>query len=1037
MRLSGRCFVVLALAASFFFLPSRAEAQYFGRNKVQWENFNFKTLHTEHFDIYYYDREKDVVEDIGRMAERWYSRLSRVFNHQFARKPIVLYANSADFQQTTTTQGLIGEGTGGFTDAFQNRVVLPLTGTYAENDHVLGHEMVHVFQYDIANTSRNTYTGSQRSSRRFDLESLPLWLVEGMAEYFSKGRIDALTAMWIRDATNHDRLPDLRKLSTDPRYFPYRYGEALMAYLGGRYGDDQVIRYFLVSGVYGPEEAFIRVFNAPAKQIFANWQASARELYEPVFLSRPETLGTAVLGKKRTKGHLNVAPSISPDGKSIAFLSTRNFFSIDLFVADSATGETIQKIVSSDGDPHFDSLRFIDSSGSWSPDSKKLAFVVYEKGDNRLAIVDVASRKVEQRLKIPGIDALTNPAWSSDGHTIAFSGQATGVTDLFTYDLTSGQVRRLTNDKYADLQPAWSPDGRTLAFVSDRGAGTSFDQLRYDDMHLATIDVASGAIKTLSIFNNTKHINPQFAPDGQSIYFIANAQGIPDVFRYSLGDGSVSRLTRVSTGVSGITELSPAMTVASQTGQIAFSLYENDDYNIYELPASTAGETVPAAVAAAGEATRASLLPPMRAASSNNYTSYLGRPEEGLPPTTSSFSTTGYDSRFHLTYLGPPSFGIGADRFGYGAGGTISAAFSDVLGKQNIGFTIQGGGSSGGGSFTDQLGADVFYLNQQHRTNWGAEASHIPYVSIQTAVGQRVVNVNGRNVIADVIQQARFVQTQDDLSLLTQYPIGQTRRIEAHGGYQRLGFKTTVQEEVILGNEVIDRSIQTLDKVSLNLFRGSAAFVGDSSTFGFISPIKGTRYRYEVEALNGDLNFQTALLDYRRYFFLNPVTLAVRGLHFGRYGTDAESNLISPLFVGRGTLVRGYESDSFSLSECGKTGPNGGCPVFDRLIGSRIGVVSAEMRVPLFGVREFGLISGAFLPTEFVVFADGGAAWSKGQTPKLKYTTSPTAERVPVFSAGVAARILLAYIPLEIYYAKPFQRPDQGWSVGFNISPGW
>jgi len=1036
MRLLSRCAVVLVLAFSFTLIPTAAHAQYFGRNKVQYENFNFKTLHTEHFDIYYYAQEKDVVEDIGRMAERWYSRLSRVFNHQFTRKPIVLYANSADFQQTTTTQGLIGEGTGGFTDAFQNRVVLPLTGTYAENDHVLGHELVHVFQYDIANTAPVGYSGSQ-TRRRFNLEALPLWLVEGMAEYFSKGRIDPLTAMWIRDATNHDRLPDLRRLTSDPRYFPYRYGEALMAYIGGRYGDDQVIRYFLAAGVYGVEESFIRVFNLPAKQLFANWQASARELYEPVFLSRPETLGNAVLGKKRTRGHLNIAPSISPDGRYVAFLSTREFFSIDLFVADAEHGGDIQRLVSSDADPHFDSLRFIDSSGSWSPDSKKLAFAVYEKGNNWLAIVDIPSHHVDQRIRIPGVDALSNPAWSPDGHTIAFSGQATGVTDIFTYDLSNGQVRRLTDDKFADLQPAWSPDGKTIAFVSDRGAATNLEQLRYDDMRISTIDVASGAVKTLSIFNNTKHINPQFAPDGQSIYFIANAQGIPDVFRYFFADGSVNRLTRVSTGVAGITELSPAMTVSSGTGQIVFSLYENDDYNIYQLPAKTPGEPVSTAVAESGAAARASLLPPMRAASASNYTSYLNRPEEGLLPATTTFNTTSYDSKFHLTYLGPPTFGIGADRFGYGAGGTISAAFSDVLGKQNIGFTVQGGGGSGGGSFTDQLGADVFYLNQQHRTNWGVEASHIPYVSISTGAGQEVVTINGQQVVADVIQQARFVQTQDDVSLLTQYPLGLTRRVEGHVGYQRLGFKTTVEQQVFVGSQLIDRSIQTLDKVSINLFRGSAAFVGDSSTFGFISPVKGTRYRYEIEALNGDLNFETALLDYRHYFFHSPITLAVRGLHYGRYGTDAESNQISPLFVGSGTLVRGYESGSFNLSECHQTSAAAGCPVFDRLVGSRIGVASMELRVPLFGVKEFGIISGAFLPTEFVAFADAGAAWSKGQTPKIKYTTSDTAERVPVFSAGVAARVLLAYIPLEFYYAKPFQRPDQGWVFGFNISPGW
>jgi len=158
--------IALAFLLVLSFTTFNANAQYFGRNKVQWEQFNFKVLKTEHFDIYYYDREADVVNDVGRMSERWYERLSRVFNHSFTRKPIVLYANPADFQQTTTTPEIIGEGTGGFTDPFMNRVVLPLTGDYAENDHVLGHEMVHVFQFDIASSLAN-------NRRRFNLEMMP------------------------------------------------------------------------------------------------------------------------------------------------------------------------------------------------------------------------------------------------------------------------------------------------------------------------------------------------------------------------------------------------------------------------------------------------------------------------------------------------------------------------------------------------------------------------------------------------------------------------------------------------------------------------------------------------------------------------------------------------------------------------------------------------------------------------------------------------------------------------------------------------
>ncbi|MBK5258372.1 MAG: PD40 domain-containing protein, partial [Thermoanaerobaculia bacterium] len=493
-----RSAVLFAVLLSF--LSFDAEAQYFGRNKVQWESFHFKTLRTEHFDIYYYDREEDVVHDIGRMSERWYSRLSRVFNHSFNRKPIVLYANSADFHQTTTTGGTIGEGTGGFTDSFMNRVVLPLTGSYAENDHVLGHEIVHVFQYDIA-------ANAAQNRRRFNLEQLPLWLVEGMAEYLSKGRIDPLTAMWIRDATIHDRMPNLKELTRDSRYFPYRYGQALMAYIGARFGDDAVVRYFMAAGTVGIEQAFPRAIGITDKQLFTDWKEASRELYNPVVQTRTATLTQPLIGRKPVLGEkkrrrateLNVGPAISPDGKYVAFLSARELFSIDVFLADAQTGKVIRRLVSGDRDSHFESLRFIESAGAWSPDGRRLAFITFAKGDNLLSIVDVESRDTEH-IAIPGLEAIMNVSWSPDGKTIAIAGQTTGVSDLFLWDLESKNLRRLTNDRYADLQPSFSPDGRTLAFVTDRGAGSTIEQLQFSQMRLATIDIASGQIRDIPTF---------------------------------------------------------------------------------------------------------------------------------------------------------------------------------------------------------------------------------------------------------------------------------------------------------------------------------------------------------------------------------------------------------------------------------------------------------------------------------------------------------------------------------------------------------
>ncbi len=1017
--------LLLAGALLSLLIVTPANAQYFGRNKVQWENFKFKTLQTPHFDIYYYDQEADVVNDVGRMAERWYDRLSRTFNHTFNRKPIVLYANSADFQQTTTTGGLIGEGTGGFTDEFMNRVVLPLTGNYADNDHVLGHELVHVFQYDIAATQ-------VASRRRFSLEQLPLWLVEGMAEYFSKGRVDPLTAMWIRDATIHDRLPNLRKLS-DPRYFPYRYGEALLAYIGGRFGDEAVIRYFLAAGQVGIDAAFEHATGISSKQLFADWQAASHELYDPVVNDRPKLLGTPILGTKRTKGDLNVGPALSPDGRYIAFLSTRDIFDIDLFLADAKTGRIIRKLVSADRDPHMDALRFIDSAGSWSPDSTRLAFVVFEKGDNYLAIVDASSGRIEH-IRIPGIDALTAPAWSPDGHTIAISGQATGVTDLYLYDLNTKSVRQLTNDRFADLQPAWSPDGKTIAFMTDRGSNTNLAELRFSDFGISTIDVATARITNLPLFPHAKHIDPQYAPDG-SIYFVANPEGVPDVYRYTPATDKIERITHVQTGVSGITETSPALSVAMGSGDLAFSLYEEDDYNIYTLPPSPGGIAV--ARNAVTEMARGAVLPPFRATGSE-ITSYLMNPTAGLPADSTTYRTRPYNSSLHLAYLGPPSVGVAADQYGYGVGGSVAAEFTDILGRHDVGVSIQSGGyGSGGGSFGDQIGGEAYYLNQTHRFNWGADVVHLPYVSIYPAQGQTVINLNGQQVVADVLQQIREVQTINDVSGVAQYPFNTTQRVEVTAGLQRYSYKADVETLLIVGNQVISDELSKLPGAfAVTTRKVGAAYVGDSSVFGFISPVRGSRYRYEVDSLTGDLKFTTALADYRKYFFMRPVTFAIRGLHYGRYGHDSESGVLSPLYVGEPGLVRGYDPYSIGPDECTNATASDPCPVLSRLIGSRIAIASAEVRFPLLGTKEYGLFSTSFLPTEFAAFVDAGEAWHSGQHPKFAFKTNTT-ELEPVYSVGASLRMLLAYIPLEFYAAKPFQRPGQGIVYGFNIIPGW
>ena len=169
MRRAVVCLGSLIAAVLWAGAPAPAAAQYFGRNKVVWERFDFEILETEHFLIHYYPPEAEHAEYVARIAERWYTRLAEFFAHELSeKKSLVIYADHADFQQTVIAQSLIGEGMGGLTESRQHRVVLPLTAINEDNDHVIGHELVHVFQFDIIEERQRDPARNRRAAAETD-----------------------------------------------------------------------------------------------------------------------------------------------------------------------------------------------------------------------------------------------------------------------------------------------------------------------------------------------------------------------------------------------------------------------------------------------------------------------------------------------------------------------------------------------------------------------------------------------------------------------------------------------------------------------------------------------------------------------------------------------------------------------------------------------------------------------------------------------------------------------------------------------------
>jgi len=1010
---AGRTVALVALA---LVAPLSARAQYFSRNKIQYDEFKFEVLKTEHFDIYFYPSESYAARLLARMAERWYLRESTLFDYQLhGRQAVIFYGSHPEFAQTNAIGGDLDEGTGGVTEILKRRIVLPAGSSLAQTDHVIGHELTHAFQYDI------TGQGLGVNFRIPGAARLPLWFIEGMAEYVSIGPVDPNTAMWIRDAVQHKKVPTLRQLD-DPRYFPYRWGQAFWAFIAGHWGDAMVGEILRRAGRQGdPTFALQEVTGVKFDSLSKWWQHDLESAYAPLkdHTQEAKTLGRLVVGGDTHPG-LNIAPAISPDGSKLVFFSSRDLFSIDLYVANARTGAVTHRIIETALDPHFQSLEFINSSGAWDPEGKKIALGAVADGKAVLVIRDGASGHAEREIPLTDVGEIFNPTWSPDGRYIAFSALADGFTDLFRYDLVENHLERLTDDPFADIEPAWSPDGQTIAFTTDRFS-TSLDNLHFGNLELALMDARTGDVRRVPTFSDGKSIDPQWTPDGKALYFVSDHNGISNVYRVDITSGQITQVTNVYTGASGISDLSPVLSVAQGTGELVFGVYQASGYSLYAIDSASvrAGKPVSAPLAEANPG----LLPPQDRISAELLAA-IRDPNSGLPPDT-LFPVKGYAPNMTIDYVAPPSLAVGADAYGTYVGGGTALYWSDMLGNHNLVTALQVNGG-----FQD-VSALLAYQNLTHRWNWAIAAQQIPYYT------------GGYGLTYDqtqsaYVQQILLVrQINRELDFLAAYPFSPAQRVELSAGIDNITFAEQLESQGFDAGTgfLLYDTLSTLPAPpGLTLANVSAALVYDNSFYGATSPILGQRYRFEVTPNVGTVSFVEVLADYRRYIVpFRPFTLAIRGLAFGRYGSGAEDYRLTPLYLGYQGLVRGYDIGSFDPTECPQSATPQVCPAFDRLLGSRLLVGNIELRFPLLGLLHAGSgYYGAF-PIEAAIFADGGQAYCSGNTPSFC-----TGDNQAIYSTGAALRVnLLGYAVAEIDLVKPYQRPTKGWYLELGLTPGF
>jgi Tol biopolymer transport system component len=1065
-----RTAVALSLLAC---VPNVLSAQYyFGQNKVQYRSFHFQVLRTEHFDIHFYPEARAAALDAGRLAERSYQRLSRLLRHEYKeRKPIILYASHSDFQQTNALGGEApSEGTGGVTDFYKQRIILPFTGSYEELEHVLQHEMVHQFQYDIWSRGR---AGAGLAT--IINVNPPLWFVEGMAEYFSLGGIDPNTAMWLRDAAIEGKIPTVNQLETDPRIFPYRYGQALLAFIGQRWGDESIgaIIQGTMAGGGGLEGSIRRVLGVDYKGLSDLWKEDIQKTYLPEVASqqRARDIATEMLTEKRSEGTLHLAPALSPDGRQVAYFSEKDFYFVDLYLADAATGKVKERLLKSSYSSNYETFRFINSAASWSPDGRFLAVAAKRGPRDDILIIDVPRNHEARRIRVK-LSGVTTPTWSPDGKELVFTGYDGGLSDLFLINADGTNLRRLTNDRYADLHPVWSPDGKTIAFATDRGPDTDFQTLHIGNMRIATYDLPSGRIDVLPDMELGKNASPQWSPDGGQIAFVSDRTGVSNIFLFDLHDQKVYQITDLFTGAQGITPLSPVLSWAHQADRLAFVYYSRDRFDVYaindprsrektvwEPPApAVAHRDSAAAPAAPGpsagappahdtvtvgpvEATGGIYVSPAgfrRADAAPDVTDSTQRPvtitalmdSVNIPlPDTAEFKVTRYKVSFQPDYIARPSIGYTRDNFGRGFYGGSAIALSDLLGDHQLIFAAYVNGR------VSEALVNATYVNTTHRLNWAASAGQQPFYFLEAS------QIRGSGTTSDtfVTNLRRIVVRSVQGQAI--YPLSRFRRFEFGLAAATITDRRQQIFEPFDPNTGFANADATSREIALpgaSFVQPSLAYVFDNSLMGYVGPFYGRRYRLEGSQSIGGWQYFEGLADYRRYDrLIGPFTLATRALYFGRHGPDADQFQV---FLGNTDLIRGHTSGSYYRHECQFSDPAStetGCFALDRLVGSQIAVGNAELRFPIL-TPAMHFVPMGFPPIEGAFFYDVGIAWREGD--KLRWSRkpgdSPSTVRAPLQTIGVGARMnLFGFVVLRLDYSFPQHRDGVGGYWTLSLGP--
>ncbi len=521
--------ILFKLSLVILLLSSELQAQYFffGRNKVQYEDFDWKILRTEHFNIYYYGEMETIAEIGASYAEEIYAELAEKLNHVVTRKiPLIFYNTSIHFQQTNITPGFIPEGVGGFFEFLKGRVVIPSTGSLSDFRHVIRHELVHVFM-------TNKVFRILRDHRQPTDVLPPLWFVEGLAEYLSTD-IDAQAEMVMRDAVINNYFVGLKDIfKIYGSFLMYKEGQSFLEFVEDNYGEEKIFHLLDNFWLFRNFNDVIEfTFGKPIEEIDNEWRYYLKKKYFPLLADKvPQEIGA----KKLTDWGFNFSPVFynTKDSSFVFFTANRDGYSSLYKLALDKNYNPIDEPELFLRGEKTDELESFHLFQSAIDISKKgiITFVTKSGATDVIHFTDINSNQIIKTFRKDFLISISSPKFSDEGNNIVFQAvDQKGFSDIYYYNIETDSLVRLTNDYYDDRDPCFGISDKII-FSSDRTAGEFSGKY-----NLFSININDREIKYITLAD-ANFSNPVLSSDKSLLLFTSDIDGVRNIWVQKIYNG--------------------------------------------------------------------------------------------------------------------------------------------------------------------------------------------------------------------------------------------------------------------------------------------------------------------------------------------------------------------------------------------------------------------------------------------------------------------------------------------------------------------